>query len=175
MATNSTQVNPDTSSGFNGGLLGGLIVSGIVLLLFNIYGKSKDFVNIWIYTLVAIVIVSAGILMYYQYMACNTIHIGPLLYSLFVPFGTGIAGLGISSRITCRRPIASVFAPLLLTNDEIAMVTPQKSTAGCCTPSLDLVKIEEIEPLIMGISYCFYMIFAMLFGIIGGRGYAVEC
>jgi hypothetical protein len=175
MATTSTQVNPDTSSGFNGGLLGGLLVSGIVLLLFNIYGKSKNFVMIWVLTLVTVVIVSAGILSYYQYMACNTIHIGPLLYSLFVPFGTGIAGLGISSFITCRRPIASAFAPLLLSDDDIAKVSPQKSATSCCAPSLDLVKIEEIEPLIMGISYCFYMIFAMLFGIIGGRGYAVEC
>jgi hypothetical protein len=176
MATNATQINPDTSSGFNGGLIGGLVVSGIVFVLFIQYATDTGFKFIlWAITLLSVFFISIAILAYYQFMTCNTILISPLLYGTIVPVATSIFGLSVSSFITCRRPIASAFAPLILSDDDIAKVSPQKSASGCCTPSLDLVKIEKLEPLIMGISYSFYMIFAMLFGIIGGRGYAIVC
>jgi hypothetical protein len=84
----------------------------------------------------------------------------------------GALGLGIASIPMCRIPVASVFAPILPINDARKCPTIATKSASCCDKQMVLSDVECKQPFVMAVSYCFYMIFAMLFGIIAGKSYA---
>ena len=117
-----------------------------------------------------------------QYITCRTINAGkaflgglPSLVSIFI-------GLGISSISYCRIPIASVFTPLII--GQTIDITKDKSTTNinslknskeCCIPKLSLEVIETKYPTIAGLSYGFYIMFSIMFGITIGTGMSTIC
>jgi len=169
-------VNPDTlrdtSSGFNGGLIGGLLISFVIMGIFTDYGSENFKIVLRCVTLAIVLLLSVVILAYYQYMQCNTFSIKKLGYGSLVSVSVGAVGLVIASIPMCRIPVASVFAPILPINTARTCPVIANQPASCCDKQMVLSDVECKQPFVMAVSYCFYMIFAMLFGIIGGKSYA---
>lgn len=119
-----------------------------------------------------------------QYSNCNKINAGRAIVGSLPSFGITYIALFISSITYCRIPIASVFAPLIIGNH--VDITKHKSNINinslknsnlkeCCVPKLKLDTIELKYPIITGISYGFYILFASLFGITIGNGLSAVC
>jgi hypothetical protein len=168
--------NPDTSrdttSGFNGGLIGGLLISFVIMGIFTNYSNENFKIILYCGTLAIVLLLSFVILAYYQYMQCNTFFIKKLGFGSFVSVSVAALGLGIASIPMCRIPVASVFAPILPINDARKCPTIATKSASCCDKQMVLSDVECKQPFVIAVSYCFYMIFAMLFGIIAGKSYA---
>ena len=119
-----------------------------------------------------------------QYTTCNTTNIGKALLGTIPTIIATIVGLGLSSISYCRIPIASVFAPLFIgktvdinTSNISANVKNIKNsnTKECCIPKLNLTSLENTYPLIQGLSYGFYIMFSILFGMVIGTGISRIC
>lgn len=119
-----------------------------------------------------------------QYVSCQKINAGKAFLGGLPSLGTMLLGLGISSISYCRIPVTSVFAPLII--GQSIDVTKDKSTANinslknsnskeCCIPKLTLEAIESKYPIIPGISYGFYMLFSVMFGVVIGTGLSTIC
>jgi hypothetical protein len=119
-----------------------------------------------------------------QYSECKQTNIGRAMLGALPSFGTIFIALGVSSISYCRIPIASVFAPMII--GQSVNITKNKSTTNvnslknniskeCCIPKLSLELIEQKYPLIVGISYGFYVMFSMLFGMVIGSGLSSIC
>ena len=119
-----------------------------------------------------------------QYITCRTINAGKAFLGGLPSIGTVLLGLGIASISYCRIPITSVFAPLII--GQTIDVTKDKSTANinslknsnskeCCIPKLTLEAIEAKYPTIPGISYGFYIMFSVMFGVVIGTGLSTIC
>jgi hypothetical protein len=119
-----------------------------------------------------------------QYISCKQINASKAFLGTLPSLGTVLLGLGVSSISYCRIPIASVFTPLIVGNN--VDVTMNKSTTNinslkssnskeCCTPKLTLESIENRYPLITGLSYGFYLVFSILFGVVIGNGLSINC
>jgi len=169
-------VNPDTSrdtpSGFNGGLIGGLLISFVIMGIFTDYGSENFKIVLRFATMSIVLLLSIIILGYYQYMQCKTFSIKKLGYGTLVSVFVGSLGLVIASIPMCRIPVASVFAPILPININHKCPVIANQPASCCDKQMVLSDVECKQPFVMAVSYCFYMIFAMLFGIISGKSYA---
>jgi hypothetical protein len=118
-----------------------------------------------------------------QYISCKTTNVGKAILGALPSFGTIIAALGISSISYCRIPVASVFAPLIIgqtvdinkNKSTVSNINSLKNSKECCIPKLTLENIESRYPLITGISYSFYMVFAIIFGMTIGTGISTIC
>jgi hypothetical protein len=119
-----------------------------------------------------------------QYISCRTINAGKAFLGGLPSLGAILLGLGIASISYCRIPVTSVFAPLII--GQSIDVTKDKSTANinslknsnskeCCIPKLTLEAIEAKYPTIPGISYGFYIMFSIMFGIVIGTGLSTIC
>ena len=87
--------------------------------------------------------------------------------------------LCISSFATCRIPVASVFTPLIV-GDSMNITRNTNSLKNskskeCCNSKISIYGVESTFPMIQGVSYGFYSMFAILFGIVIGNGYATIC
>jgi hypothetical protein len=157
----------------------------ITLVVFQARESLQPFKYIlWIgFPIVTIIIVSA-VNAVSQYITCRTTNIGKALLGGLPSVGTVLLGLGISSISYCRIPVASVFAPLMIgqtvdvtkdkTNTNINSLK-NSSPKECCIPKLSLESIESKYPLIEGISYGFYLMFSVLFGMVIGTGLSTIC
>lgn len=119
-----------------------------------------------------------------QYITCRTTNAGKAFLGALPSLGSVLIGLGIASIPYCRIPVATVFAPLII--GQTIDVTRDKSTANinslknsnskeCCIPKLTLESIEYKYPIISGLSYGFYVMFSVLFGIVIGTGLSTIC
>ena len=157
----------------------------ITLLIFQFQDSIPSFSYVlWIgFPIITIIIVSV-VNAVVQYTTCNTTDIGKAILGGLPSVGTVLLGLGISSISYCRIPVASVFAPLMIgetidvtkdkTNTNINSLKNSKSKE-CCIPKLSLESIESNYPIIQGISYGFYLMFSVLFGMIIGTGLSTIC
>jgi len=103
-----------------------------------------------------------------QYTTCNTVDIGKALLGTVPTIIAVVVGLGLSSISYCRIPIVSVFAPLFINKTTT-------NSKECCTSKLNLKMIEHNYPLLVGISYGFYVMFSILFGMVIGTGISRIC
>ncbi len=119
-----------------------------------------------------------------QYVNCNKIDAGKAALGALPSLGTVFVGLGISSITYCRIPIASVFTPLLVgktvditKNSSAVNINSLKNSNSkeCCVPKITLESVEDKYPLIAGLSYGFYVMFASLFGMVIGSGFSSIC
>lgn len=166
--------NPDStaaSSNMGGIMTLGFFVAILVIILFNY--QSVPFFNgilygllpIFIYFLMSIVI----------YISKTGTSMGNAFMSGLPTIGTTYLALFISYISYFRIPIASVFAPLFLDSSaNIVQVPAQKGGArkqrggSCCSPTYSLEGVELQFPSIKGISYGFYLFFAICFGGVSG-------
>ncbi len=119
-----------------------------------------------------------------QYISCKTINAGKAFLGGIPSFIAMFIGLGIASISYCRIPVASVFAPLII--GQTIDVTKDKSNTNinslknsnskeCCIPKLSLEAIESKYSTIAGLSYGFYIMFSVMFGIVIGTGISTIC
>jgi len=180
--------NPDGIGGV-GGIIGGVIITLCVIVIFNYY--TSPIFNVLLYGLVPLLSygISVGINAISQSNACENGDTKKLLLSGLPTVGTTAIALFISYFDICRIPIASIVAPLLIdksSNSTSSETTPNivppetistmKGGAGsCCEPSLTITYVEKTKPIIRVISYLFYLIFAMQFGITYGTSMVTAC
>jgi hypothetical protein len=98
--------------------------------------------------------------------------------------GIVYGGLGTSTISYCRIPIASVFAPIFVdgavdvVQNNSNMIVPNSKNSNskaCCSPKLSLKALEAKYPVLEGISYGFYVMFATLFGVVVSNSIALTC
>jgi amino acid transporter len=157
----------------------------ITLVIFQLKESLQYFKYIlWIgFPIITLIIVST-VNTIVQYITCKTINMGKAILGGLSSVGTILFGLGISSIAYCRIPVASVFAPLMIgqtvnvtkntTNMSINSLKNSNSKE-CCIPKLSLESIEDKYPLIEGLSYGFYIMFSVLFGMVIGTGLSTIC
>ena len=169
--------NPDStgnSSNISGFITLGIFVAILVIILFN-YQNTPFFSAILYGALPLLIYVLMFIVMYISKPGVN---VGNAFVSAVPTIGTTYLALFISYISFLRIPIASVFAPLFLdTSANIVHQGEQKGGArknkkhvggSCCSPSYSLEGVELQFPSIKGISYGFYLFFAICFGGVSG-------
>lgn len=169
--------NPDsTVPGVNTGAIGvlGLFVGVIVIILFN-YQYISFFsailyfaLPLFIYALMFVVI----------YISKPGVTAGNAFISALPTVGTTYIALFISYISYLRIPIASVVAPLFVGSPPAEEQATQQGGrrkqikrgggCGCSTPSYSLEEVELQYPSVKGISYAFYLFFAIYIGGISG-------
>ena len=170
--------NPDstgTSSNISGVITLGFFIAIIVIILFNYQDTSffngilYGILPIFIYCLMAVVI----------YISKSGTSMGHAFLSGLPTIGTTYVALFISYISYFRIPIASVFAPLFLDSSANIVSQPlqkggsKKQKGGsCCSPTYSLEGVEVQFPSIKGISYGFYLFFAICFGGVSGLAFA---
>lgn len=176
--------NPDSSvDGLAAAFPSAIFVFIITLALFQVMSSHASFKWVlWIGVPLLGYLASIGMNVASQYSACGDITLGnaalggvPSLIAVWI-------GLIIASFDVCRIPIATVFAPVFIgktvdvsRNESNIAINAVNQSKSCCTPKLMLSEVEANVPMIKGLAYGFYLIFAMLFGGIIGTGIAVVC
>jgi hypothetical protein len=177
--------NPDTN-GSNIDTLSTAIPVAIFFLLITIFiFQIRDSIPSFTFTLILwlgfpiiMFIITSIVNVISQYVSCKTTNVGKAMLGSLPTFATIFAGLGVASISYCRIPIASVFTPLIV--GETVDVTKNKSNASVNAIKngiykLTLENIESKYPVIAGISYGFYTMFAVLFGMVIGNGLSTIC
>jgi hypothetical protein len=149
----------------------GFFIAILVIILFNYQNVSffngilYGLLPIFIYLLTSFVI----------YLSKSGITIGNAFLSGLPTIGTTYIALFISYISYFRIPIASVFAPLFLDSSANIVSQPIQKGGGkkqrggsCCSPTYSLEGVELQFPSVKGISYGFYLFFAICFGGISG-------
>ncbi len=117
-------------------------------------------------------------------MNCKKIDAGKAAMGSVPSLATVFAGLGVASISYCRIPVASVFAPMMIgktvditKNSSSGSVNALKNSSSkeCCVPRITLESVEDKYPLIQGMAYGFYIMFASLFGMVIGSGLSSIC
>jgi hypothetical protein len=157
--------NPDETRGVGKATMGALFMAVFLFFTFTsiINNKIALFVGIPLLGF----IISFCIHIASQWSACNSLDFTKLAIGSSVTIGTSFVAICIASISSCRIPIASVFGP--------SFKDTSKVKESCCTKSDMLEDIEQQNPIVKALSYCFYMIFAMLFGMVYGNSIVTVC
>lgn len=177
---------PDPDRDVNGlyaSLPAAIFIFILTLTMFQMISSSPSFkLYLWIGIPILAYLVASSMNIATQYSACGSIDTGKAFLGGLTSLLSAFIGLFISSFEICRIPIASVFAPIFVgktvdvtRNESNTTVNAARNSKGCCSPKLMLEEVETAVPLIKGIGYGFYMLFAMLFGGMVGTGIAVVC
>ena len=181
--------NPDDTSTQMDSLIVGFPAAIFLLLITMFIFQIRDSIPyfnilIWVSLPIFAIIISCAVNFVSQYISCKKVDAGKAILGS-LPSGLAVLiGLGISSISYCRIPVASVFTPLIVgksinvvKNNSTTNINSLKNSNSkeCCTPRLTLENIENKYPLISGISYGFYLMFSMLFGMVIGNGIATIC
>ena len=172
--------NPDRSvSSFSVSLPVGILFLAVLIVLFQFKKNIPLFhLVLWIGIPVLAFIVVFCVNLITQYSNCGSINIGKAALGALPSVGTILIGLCISSNAICRIPVASVFTPLIGNSIDITRnVNSLKNVKSkeCCNQKVSIYTAESNEPIIQGISYGFYSMFAAFFGIAIGNGYDTIC
>ena len=158
----------------------------ITILLFIFQQSIQPFkLALWFGLPIITYLIISFVNMITQYSSCRKIDAGKAFLGGLPSLGTIFIALGIASVSICRIPIASVFAPFLIGNN-VDIIKKNTSTVNntslknsnskeCCTQKFILENIENNYPVITGISYGFYVMFAVLFGLTIGNGLSSIC
>lgn len=155
----------------------------ITIFLFQLKDSISYFnLILWVGFPIVTFLIAAVVNIITQYVTCRTTNVGKAFLGALPSFGSILVGLGIASISYCRIPIASVFAPLIIgqsidiTKDKSTVnINSLKNSKECCIPKLTLEAIETKYPIITGLSYGFYIMFSILFGIVIGTGLSTIC
>lgn len=157
----------------------------ITIFLFQLKDSISYFnLILWVGFPIVTFLIAAVVNIITQYVTCRTTNAGKAFLGALPSFGSILIGLGIASISYCRIPVASVFAPLII--GQSIDITKDKQTVNinslknsnskeCCIPKLTLEAIETKYPIITGLSYGFYIMFSILFGIVIGTGLSTIC
>jgi hypothetical protein len=181
--------NPDDGGSRMDSLVSGFPAAIFLLLITMFVFQFKDsiysfYILIWLTLPFLAIIIAAAVNFTSQYISCRKVNAGKALLGSLPAGLLSLIGLGISSISYCRIPVASVFTPIIIgksvnvvkNNSNININSLKNSNSKeCCVPRLTLENIEDKYPLIEGISYGFYLMFSMLFGMVIGNGIATIC
>jgi hypothetical protein len=181
--------NPDTRSSVTDSLTTAVPVSIffvlVTLLLFQFRDSIPSFTLVlWLLfpSITFVITFLANIIT--QYINCGKVNAGKAALGALPSLATVFVGLGVGSITYCRIPVASVFTPLLVgktvditKNESAANINSIKNNNSkeCCVPRVTLESVEDKYPLIAGLSYGFYIMFASLFGMVIGSGFSSIC
>ncbi len=156
----------------------------VTILLFQFRDTIRSFkLILWLGLPILSLVIISGVNMILQYVSCKTTNAGKALLGALPSIGAMLAALGISSISYCRIPIASVFAPLFIgktvdiskDKSSVSNINSLKNSKECCIPKITLEFIEGQVPIIQGISYSFYIMFAVLFSMVLGTSISAIC
>jgi hypothetical protein len=175
-----------TVSSFAVSLPVGILFLVIALGLFSFKETLAGFkLILWIGIPVMAFFIVFGVNLMTQYNNCRTNDAGKAALGALPSVGTTLLALLISSFSICRIPVASVFTPLLINDNSLDVVLSKSMTnsnslknsnsKGCGCPKMTIGNIESKFPIIEGIAYGFYLMFAGFFGVVIGNGYATIC
>jgi hypothetical protein len=169
--------NPDStgaSSNMGGIMTLGFFIAILVIILFNY--QHLSFFNGILYGLLPIFIYF--LMSFVIYISKSGVTMGNAFMSGLPTIGTTYIALFISYISYFRIPIASVFTPLFLDSSANIVQQPLQSVqkggakkqkgGSCCSPTYSLEGVELQFPSIKGISYGFYLFFAICFGGVSG-------
>ena len=167
--------NPD--SGINSiyaGLVGGIVFI-IVFVCISYFNKSETSTI----TLALVIMPFVGFILssitniISQSISCGTTDIGAACKGGLPSIGTTLIAFLLAYFNKCRIPVASVFAPLFVSNEATSdnSSTPSK----CCAPTLLLDTVERDYPGVKTASYSFYLFVSIIFGIVMGNSLSAIC
>jgi hypothetical protein len=180
--------NPDTSGPSVDSLLTAFPVAILFFLITTVLFQFRDSFTsfklvLWLTLPILALIITAAVNVTSQYVACRKTDVGKAILGAIPSIGAVLIALGVTSISYCRIPVASVFA--LLAIGQTVDITQNKSTVSninslknskeCCLPKLTLESIENRYPIVQGISYGFYIMFSILFGMVIGNGLSSIC
>jgi len=164
-------------------VLSGVTMFIITAFLFNNINSPSFYVQLYLGIPIIAYILSIIANTISRFSACGNLDIKILSSGIPTIIAIYIA-LGISYFDSCRTPIASVVAPFFVNSAKQAPTnniqpgapnTSNPSTSdSCCTKTITLQMLET-NPVAKGLSYAFYLFFAMLFGITAGSATATNC
>lgn len=172
--------NPDTNS-FWLSIPFGIFFAFLIIVLFTVKLLPLFYIDSYLFKIVLYIgmpivafIMASIVNIVSQLSNCKKIDAGKAFLGGIPSFITVLIALGISTIKIFRIPVASVFTPI------IGDMTPTNSLKNskskeCCNPQFSLTTIESHTPLIKGISYGFYSMFAIFYGIVIGNSYATIC
>lgn len=156
----------------------------VILYTMLIFIYQPSLFNAFLYLGVPLVAMGASILSHLitQFMSCHAVDITQATIGATQTLPTVLIALLVSAAPACRSPIASVAAPIFLKetlkNEEVI----KQKKSSCCHSTITLETIEGLHQgkpdegnKMKGISYSFYLLFAMLFGVMRGMGLAAIC
>jgi len=155
--------NPDATSGLGNAMIGGLVVIVPTIMLFHYSIEQPILFHVII--IIGAFLISMVIHTFTQMSVCRETNGAKLFYGSCVTILTSLIALGVASVSIFRIPVASVVAPLFST---------QVKSSKCCTGTQTLEDLEK-NPRVKAMSYGFYMLFAMLFGVTYGTSIAASC
>lgn len=181
--------NPDTRSSVTDSLVTAFPVSIFFLLTTLVLFQFRDSIisfNLVLWLLFPCITFAITFLanIITQYVNCGKVDAGKAALGSLPSLATVFAGLGIASISYCRIPVASVFAPMMIgkavdvtKNNSSSSVNALKNSNSkeCCVPRITLENVEDKYPLIQGMAYGFYIMFASLFGMVIGSGFSSIC
>jgi hypothetical protein len=165
-------------------VLSGVTMFIITAFLFNNFNSPSFYVQLYLGIPIIAYVLSIIANTISRFSACGNLDMKILSSGIPTIIATYIA-LGISFFDSCRTPIASVFAPFFVNSAKQAPNTNNvqpgapnlpnpPSSDSCCTKIITLQMVET-NPVAKGLSYAFYLFFAMLFGITAGSATATNC
>lgn len=178
--------NPDTQSSCAGSIITGLPVAIFIfvisMFLFQIQDSIPYFkIVFWIIIIILAVASTATLNVITQYSNCQKTDIGRAFMGALPTLGTVLLALVIASFAACRTPVISVVAPLYTNKSNSKNMANNSINASKNSNSKGLnIKqsggnIENQFPVVSGISYGFYIMFGLLFGIVMGSGVSNIC
>lgn len=162
MSNPGTRVGSVSINALSVAVPSGFILFIITLLLFQ-FKKTLSYFTIIVWLGLPIIgfLVATGMNAASQAMYCADTDSGKAFTGAIPSLFAVLIGLAISSISFCRIPVASVIAPLFVTDSTKPM------------PSLET--LEDTKPMVSGFAYGFYLFFSMMFGIVLGSGSALAC
>lgn len=151
-----------------------------IFILFLYKGSIPNFwILFWAGVPVILYIVSSLLGLATQMINCGTINPGnAFLAGIATPLAS-LVFMGIASVSWFRVPIASAFAPLLVkqnfsTFKNIGRIN-NSGTHLVDIRQASLQALEAQSPLVMGISYAYYLFFGILFGQVFTSNMSITC
>jgi hypothetical protein len=166
-------------------VLSGVTMFIITAFLFNNSDSPSFYLQLYLGVPIIAYVLSIIANTISRFSACGNLDIKILSSGIPTIIAIYIA-LGISYFDSCRTPIASVVAPFFVNSAKQASNVANNIQPGapnapnpptsdsCCTKTITLQMLET-NPVAKGLSYAFYLFFAMLFGITAGSATATNC
>lgn len=161
-------VNPDDTSGIGGASIAGIIMGLILFFSYPYLETNRIALYIGLPLLAYVIAFITHIIT--QYAVCEKVNVAKVAIGSVTSLVLSLVALLLASITMCRIPVISAFAPLF----KDATTVPAVKNS-CCKKEESVEALETRNPNSKGVSYAFYMIFAMLFGVTYGNSIAVNC
>lgn len=166
------------------------LINAIFMCIF-IYAIKDSYKTDWMSSLTFLwySIIGSGMIMCLsnfisQYIVCDDSNLKLAVIGVYPTLISVVVAFVISSISYARIPVMSAIAPLLSGN-KMDIVTGDENNTGdknnkatnsqCCTPIITLERLEKENPSYINISRGFYLVFAIMFGTVFGKGIAIVC